>query len=763
MKRARKHRRAAKPQKGSALLVSLMIIVGLSMLGLGFVAISETESAISVNETYGIQTQAAAEAGARMAIEWFQDPTWALGNTAGAPTRNAAPIMPLNVAAVKTTRYLGEDPAAPEYTGVYKASASTVLFDRPYKPNHEDRFYGIEENADVIIDTSTAPAIIDNINVFLFGSATANPRITSIRVYAPPISGGSLYTHGATGTQFWSGGTRYGVATISCTASRFAADGVTASGSRKVRIIVGEFPTPVPAGPLQSAVGNISYSGSSNIHWGWIQAAGTLTDTKNVSSIPWANPYEIVHFERGYDTQVWPIQTGSAYDGRNYLNEVVGRTYGDPWFALRATGDVTNATTAYQFQFVENWNDPRYSNFEFQDAFVYPTKKRIVFPKIEYAFWKKVALQGRGTKGIYYFKYDAATQGFKRNGAGTAHSAAWWVNAIGDANLGGGFYFFDTTDGSNPQGDATPALTPDLNWSSGDVGDPFLMRGFIYFNAGDFRTTGLGNAAPEALYKMPGEPFRDIGYRRIDMATGEWAPSATGAVVDHIGAADGIFSYQDLNGNDRFDVVTRGPFDLKYNDSGNPALAAASYADRPSQYLPKVWHADSEPDPDGAGDCEMLPADWDGTQTGPNYCSEPHEPYLNMIYPAVKTGSVTVKWEANDDQSQRPKGDGFTCVTGGGFDPIQIPDQCTSNAYDEDGGAVELDAGIDGLVYNQGTYSTQGNMDVYGAMLAGGGISGTGNLDFWFKEELKRGNFVPPGAPRVIIYSMQTDDVDDEQ
>src|SRR3954447_16950020 len=61
-------------QRGSALLASLMVIVGLSLLGLAFVAISETESAISINERNHSQTVAMAEAAARVCVQWFQNP-----------------------------------------------------------------------------------------------------------------------------------------------------------------------------------------------------------------------------------------------------------------------------------------------------------------------------------------------------------------------------------------------------------------------------------------------------------------------------------------------------------------------------------------------------------------------------------------------------------------------------------------------------------------------------------------------------------------
>jgi len=65
----RRHR-----QRGSALLVSLMVMVGLSLLGLAFVTVSETENAISLNQRNHAQTVAIAEAGAKLVVQWFQNP-----------------------------------------------------------------------------------------------------------------------------------------------------------------------------------------------------------------------------------------------------------------------------------------------------------------------------------------------------------------------------------------------------------------------------------------------------------------------------------------------------------------------------------------------------------------------------------------------------------------------------------------------------------------------------------------------------------------
>src|ERR1700741_3025323 len=89
MKRIQRKKRLLRKDRGSALLVSLMVIVGLSLLGLGFVAISETESAISKNQQSALQTQAIAEAGARLVVEWFQNPQWGI-QYAGMPQNSAA-------------------------------------------------------------------------------------------------------------------------------------------------------------------------------------------------------------------------------------------------------------------------------------------------------------------------------------------------------------------------------------------------------------------------------------------------------------------------------------------------------------------------------------------------------------------------------------------------------------------------------------------------------------------------------------------------
>src|SRR5436190_10921089 len=210
MKRIQRKKRLLRKDRGSALLVSLMVIVGLSLLGLGFVAISETETAIAKNQLSTAQTEAVAEAGAKLVVEWFQDPVWGQ-TTAGLPSNDGA--VNANLAAIKTIRVSGPD------TGVYRPSSQVRLLDKPYRPQFVNRFYGDENSADLIINRTTDSTTIDSFNNVLLGGNAEDKRdgeVTEIKIFAPPIVAGTLTPTGAnnadgTPQQFWVGGQRFGV------------------------------------------------------------------------------------------------------------------------------------------------------------------------------------------------------------------------------------------------------------------------------------------------------------------------------------------------------------------------------------------------------------------------------------------------------------------------------------------------------------------------------------------------------------------------
>jgi hypothetical protein len=826
-----------------------MVIVGLSLLGLGFVAISETETAIAKNQLSTAQTQAVAEAGAKLVVEWFQDPVWAQTN-AGLPSNDG--VTNPNIAAIKTTRVSGPD------SGVYRPDAQIRLLEKPFRPQFNNRFYGDENSADLIINRTTDSTTIDKVNDALLGPNAEDKRdgeVTEIKIYAPPIVGGTLTANGtltnADGTlqQFWVGGQRFGVATIKVTATAFRDRTLTGAakiapgnilGTHSVRLVVGELPLPIPGGPIQSNT-SISFGGDFVVHWGNETSTGTLTNKRNPSSVPWANAYERPHFEHGYEygrsvsqviitaggagyatpptvtisggqlatavltggvvtsvtlnnprlttystsgaaptvtfaggggagasaqavvgAEAWPA-TGATFDTLNYFNELLGKTFEDPWFGSRSVGDnLADGTTAsgtnpqcYPYDFTADEDSASNATyfFQWQSVNTFPWQKKVVFPAILYDFWKKIASQGRGSKGIYYFSYDkAGGGGYKKGGTGATHPEAYWANSLvsgSGARLGPGVYFFDTVDGVNPQkltgAFRAAQLTPSESWNASDFGGSFLMEGFVYANNTEWGTQGVGSSATTVQANYPGEPYRDIGYPKWLTASNSW-DTTCGGTICRAGAGDGSFSYQDLNGNNRFDVVTMPAPAWISNDPGVVAHGAAA------TYIPKVWKSPAQATADYGAPCTVPAASYNGTNPAPNDCSEPHEPYLNLQYSNNASASVVVGWQPNLTQTFLKKATGVTCTA------TSPQTDCTSNAYDLDGAQADIDVILDGIFYNEGAYHSTGNSAFYGSLLIQGDVSGTGTPDIWFDEKLIKGSWAPPNMPRVIIYNVQTDE-----
>lgn len=725
MSKRMKNRRTAR-SRGSALLMSLVIMVGLSLLGLGFVAISETESAIALNERHAAQTQAIAETGARAVVEYFQDPRWArLEN-----------FLPANSDTLIASGGFKRQRVVGTYTGVYRpGSSSLLLLDRPYRPDEFNRFYGDDATADLEFNRTNAATQLTNINNALFGGDRLDwGRIQEIKIYAPPIIGGTL-TSG-----YWVGGDRYGYATIKITAEKWSRQsGGTLLSRRVVRIVVGEFPLPVPGGPVQSQA-SVAFGGTADVHWGDVTSFGNLTSggaSMPNSTFPWANPYERPAFEYAYDSVVFGA-------GTNYLIELLGKTYEDPWFGTRSQG--TNSICAPNcggYASTVEETDVDYASFENQTSNTYPTSKLVTFPDIRYDIWKKIATASRGMKGIYYFTYDSTASCdrppcFRKNGVGAADDFGHWVNTLGGANLGAGLYFFDTTNGQRPNG--TTNLTPAVDLNSSSFDDPFRMEGFIYLNALGYGSSGIGSCCPSTGFNMPAEIYRDIGYRPID-GSGNFL-----ADPPFKGVSNGIWDFQDVNNNGTFDLV----------------LSAATITPA------------STPAYGGTTATTHTVKTWDPATCSPGTCSEPHEPYINFVYPPVTSpdGAVVARWEPSGSQTRRPKKRDVTQATctnaaAGTFAAscsTQCDDECTSNKYDgprsnnpnDSGAIVNLSVLLDGILFNEGTYSSTGNADYYGALLVRGAASGTGTPVIWFNERLLKGE-PPPNFPRVMIYSMESD------
>jgi hypothetical protein len=201
-----------------------------------------------------------------------------------------------------------------------------------------------------------------------------------------------------------------------------------------------------------------------------------------------------------------------------------------------------------------------------------------------------------------------------------------------------------------------------------------------------------------------------------------------------------------------------------HNASAKLPACGSGCVNTHNTYVVKTWKSDDEAMADYGHKCTAPPANWDGTlvNTG-NYCSEPHEPYLNMVFPDKpadnngKPYEVVVGWEAPDQQTTRPK----TVDTAGAVVPCSPPDpdKCISNGYDVDGAVVPIDVILYGILYDEGQWGSEGNAWFFGSVLVQDDINlSSGTADVWFDEKLLKGTWAPPKMPRVIVFSEQTDE-----
>src|SRR5256712_13162170 len=62
-------------EQGSALIIATLVTVILALLGLSYLMMAQTESTIAENERNSATAMYVAEAGARLAVNWFNDPS----------------------------------------------------------------------------------------------------------------------------------------------------------------------------------------------------------------------------------------------------------------------------------------------------------------------------------------------------------------------------------------------------------------------------------------------------------------------------------------------------------------------------------------------------------------------------------------------------------------------------------------------------------------------------------------------------------------
>jgi hypothetical protein len=476
---------------------------------------------------------------------------------------------------------------------------------------------------------------------------------------------------------------------------------------------------------------------------------------------------------------------------------MIGQTYIDPWAQARTRSwftdqdptkfDPANVTyggvAPYNAAPAGLYSDPNvdptsitepfHSWFQYQTQDSTPYYKIVSFPHIDYDFWKQMALAGDGQGSVFYFAYKPNAGYYRLTDASTVNTPDNWANSCTGVTgaLGPGFYFFDTVGGKNPQNNPNAAalLTPTVKVSGGNPCT--CMKGFIYLNATSFSSKGAAGEQ-DKFYAFPQEPYRDVGFHwvnkdpEVPTTDPTWHLFATdkntGRIAKAVNPNTGKWDYEDLNHNGQFDLVL-----TDVTNGGATVVKKPDGTALPSPtYVPVEWYEGCTiPDP-AAGVA--------------GNCSEPHEPYLNMIYPAdpsikdaalapyitgnvssYKGSTVKIGWEPKDSQTRLAKKATDSSMTAL-VDCATNQANCTSNGHDDTGPLTKLQSKgpiLEGVLYIEGDYDSEGNATYYGSVLVQGNCCGAGTPSVYFDESLITGDFKSKFSdfPRVYISSYTTE------
>jgi hypothetical protein len=516
-----------KRERGVALIVTLLIMVIMTLLGIPFLLMGETENRMAENERLSQQALYAADAGAKMVVRWFDRPMHA-GNA----------LNPTLAAIDRTQRLIddgdpGTPPVAADGTAAkpyYKQGVDAGgdgdddVFDKPYRDSPGESVHallGTEDGPDMVIhepDSAAAAAFLEDLSQSLlpaYPSPGVHARITRIDVYGPPYAqkGGA-----------W---TRLGVGRIKVLARLYTdlPDGSEQIlAQRMVKVLINEVPYGASVLGALHSCDALEWDGDFTVHWGLVTSVSGATLDADHEKLAAGLPRPklgtpgLPPLAPGLDL-LWGFNSAADWQAyyKNILEEY-GHEIEDPWLRVvtggnlvapaggvagaqpwpfewlagnpLADGDITfHSAAAFDPGVAADW-DGTHSNVLRNTDFGCPE-----FP---YEVWKQIA-QGGGF-GVHYLEWIEDDK-FREKGTADALS-------FGDITDGrAGFFFFDTEDGEPPRDDDADGdydnLTPAIQLNGGTWG----VRGMVYLNAEGFEVEGA--AGREAPFAAPAEPYRD--------------------------------------------------------------------------------------------------------------------------------------------------------------------------------------------------------------------------------------------------------------
>lgn len=477
--------------EGSALVLALLVAFILSLLGISFLLIAETESQIAQNERRAAQALRAAEAGARLVKRWFDRP----GTFANFPSPAVVERTQRIVVDESDPNVLSQ-PANGASIPYYKQGVDLDgdgvedLFRAPYRGDLLHKLMGTEDGPDMRIDDqdSGQAAFLDQVSASLLGGLAEQAggvrlRISRIDLYAPPY----IETSG--------GWTRFGVGTVKVVARLYR--GQQALAQRTVRAVLNEAPYAGPYGALHSCA-ELTFTGNPiTVHWGAITAeADTKLSPDPENEFPESLPRRIP--VRPWIDELYPADP-APFDA--FKLSVDLQVIPDPWLRMVGGGPIAGLPTASS----QPWppEDPPPDCRD--DSHLVQKLPPVTCPGYDYDVWKAIATSG-GSDVHYYVPSGTL---FSENGIGTPRT----FRDITDQQTG--FFFFDTQDGRAPtdldQDGVFDNLTEPIDFSGS-----WVARGFIYLNAERFEAAGVTGV--DTTLNAPGEPFLDAD---LD---GQWDP-----------------------------------------------------------------------------------------------------------------------------------------------------------------------------------------------------------------------------------------------
>jgi hypothetical protein len=480
-------------ERGSALVLATLITVIMSLLGISYLMMAQTENTIAENERNAAMALYVAEAGTRLTVAWLNDPTatgFLVPGTAQLDRTKRLLDHDFNSGTVRV-KAVSADATKPLYKDPV-VTPSTV-FERPYRSSLGDTFYGIETGTDPdpsfasdgpdLVVTAAHLATINNTLFPDFPSADLRARIARIEIYSPPVINiGGIDT-------------RMGIATIKVIGGVFIFPGTGEErqiATRIVKAVVNEIPVPGPVGPLQSC-STMDYNGDFLIHWGAGSSVGDADvpsnlDAKIRTGLPYALNDPFTYINGGNTLATW----ATAQDGNSIE---------DPWFKFLSGGTIDEAPNTN----VQPWPHT-YPGDTVTDHSNMFQNSVVDCPTFDYALWKSIAQSG--SRNHYYYTWDSG-QNFRLDGTGPSTDFKALIAGKG------GVQFFDTRDQLAPRGlytDTWPTtnLTDAIAISGGGVG----TQGFLFLNSKDYRQNSIGGVTRTIF--PPGEPGDGSGFVNLD-------------------------------------------------------------------------------------------------------------------------------------------------------------------------------------------------------------------------------------------------------